>query len=793
MLRPTAWIIPRLESRSFTIMETIHDEQGVHETVASKLRAVHRFYKKLFTPKPQDVWSEEVSAVLLSSVRRQIEPATRHALEAPFTVEELRAALKRACDLSAPGMDGVTYPLLDATSAVSLPRLCAMANALFRGHPLPKGEPSLRGVLLPKKGNLSNLGNYRPLSIAAVTFRILGAAVAQGLQRAAQEVISVSQSGFILGRHSARNVITLYLLLHATQTGMIEDTLWVLNLDQQKAYDHVRREWLLDCLATYGFGPRFLTYVRKIYRHPTLRHCVEGFFTEQIALKCGILQGDPMSCLLYYLSLQPMLDFAQDHHHASTKLRWDTTSPLSVSSLAFADDVLLIVNNKADLAKFLDTLDLYEMASNARVNEDKSQAFFFTRSPDTTGDLSPDDIPFPVIGQSDTEIVHLGYPFRLDGGVPSQTIEKRLSSIRTKVNILCMTKTTLVGQVRICNSFLLSKLWHTICLCPISSSLQHDVNAIVNPFLFLGRRNWIKHEYAIAPRHLGGLGVIDTHQMGHALLGQMVAGLLINPEPIGAQFRQALQEHLWTQYGATPAHFLLRCEQPWLQMTSIVTAQKSFMCRVVAAAGRLLPAIWRELWAHLNPVIARRLLEISKHYRIHPDNSISHKNPLPHDRPFDIDTIGLPFPWRFASLAGRPAAEYTVRHAHSFLARNDAITPDWPFDSTEAQWRQVWLRHTQDNLLTSEATSDVFLLHRRPWLAQKARGDLRLANYNGFDNNNTAAHTLLFDHNSGTAATEPPPENDAYTTDHVFGVSSCMLCDGPLDSAIHRFIDCPTI
>lgn len=138
----------------------------------------------------------------------------------------------------------------------------------------------------------------------------------------------------------------------------------------------------MDYLATYGFGPRFLTYIREIYRHPTLQHCIEGFFTEPIQLHCGILQGDPMSCLLYNFSLQPMLDFAKHHHQAGVKLKWDAAQPLFVSSLAFADDVLLIVNNKENLAKFLDALDLYEMASNAKVNEDKLQAFFFVRAQD---------------------------------------------------------------------------------------------------------------------------------------------------------------------------------------------------------------------------------------------------------------------------------------------------------------------------------------------------------------------------------------------------------------------------
>ncbi|SOV05319.1 uncharacterized protein UDID_11982 [Ustilago sp. UG-2017a] len=77
--------------------------------------------------------------------------------------------------------------------------------------------------------------------------------------------------------------------------------------------------------------------------------------------------------------------------------------------------------------------------------------------------------------------------------------------------------------------------------------------------------------------------------------------------------------------------------------------------------------------------------------------------------------------------------------------------------------------------------------------ASKPQGNRHLANYNEFNNNNITVCTLLFERDSGAAATDSQPENDTYTADHVFGVSSSMHCDGPLDSAIHGFVDCQTI
>ncbi|SPC60820.1 related to Retrovirus-related POL polyprotein [Ustilago sp. UG-2017b] len=901
MYQPTSWIIPRLESRSFATTPDLVDDRGTHTEPHAKLRAIHRFYTTLFTPRHRDMLSEEAAAVLHGSVTHRISSATRHHLEAPFTVSELREALQRAPDTSAPGMDGLTFPLIRAAGGVFVERISRLGNALLRGHRLPVGEPMLRGVLLPKKGDLSSLSNYRPLSIANTAFRLLGGAVSKRLQAAASEVVHSAQTGFITGRSSASNVITVALLQHAVKFGHITENLWILNLDQQNAYDRVRHEWLLACLQAYGFGPRFLTYITEVYRHPSVRQSAEGHFTEPIFLQCGILQGDPMSCLLYNLSLQPLLDHARGRHHAGTTLQWDTTAPLLVSSLAFADDILLVVNNRRDLSNFIDSLGLYELASNAQVNEEKSQAFFFANGPTPDDQIDESDIPYPTLGESMTEIIHLGYPIRLDGGIPQTNIDRRLAGLKSKVNVLATTKTTLLARARICNSFLLAKLWHAFRLCPLPKFLQRDINAIIHPFLFLGRRNWIRFEYVIVPRHLGGLDVISTHHMTITLLGKELAALLTGTDRLATQFCAALQEFLWSEYGAIPAHFVIRHGQPWLQMNNVLLAQKLFMHRAVytlcqlqlsvapdwesisvpellslpfyndmycftfpsvsqttlntwerngfrvwgdilwynpdvhgrsqrvhpsstprcwplvppsasgvqnnyvptrghpdtstpfgRAAGFRIASFWKDMWNNIHPPVSIKLKDIGRHYPLHPDHSTSTMNPRPHDRPYVIDTVGLPFPWRFVTLAGRPAAQYTVKQARSFLGRTDPIVPDWQFESTTAQWRDVWIRHLDQTLVTSEAQSDIFLfLHRRPWLAQKPRMDRRLPNYADLDNiainprDNMRNHELV---------TDPDvPFNDAYEAEHVFGVTRCMLCEGPMDSAAHGFIDCERI
>ncbi|SAM83594.1 related to Retrovirus-related POL polyprotein [Ustilago bromivora] len=779
MFCPMAWIIPKLESQSFATLPPLCDNRGTHNSPEEKLLAIQRFYTALFILMPSTQLTEEAASTLLSSVQGRISSTTHHLCEAPFTMDKLCSVLVQSQEMSTPGLDGISYPLFHILGTTALEKLCRLGNALLCGHHLPDGKPMLRGVLLPKKGDLGLLQNYHLLSIAASSFWLLGGAILKCLQAATQEVISPSQTGFILGHHSASNVITLYLLQHAVQTGKVLGPIWVLNLDQHKAYD----------------------------------------------------RGDPMSCLLYNFSLQPMLDYAKHHHQAGIELNWDADNPMFASSLAFADDILLIVSTRHDLMNFLDALNLYRRASNAKVNKTKSQAFSLSKDQSLADDSLKADIPYPILNDEQAEIIHLGYPFRLDGGIPHITIEWRLASLQAKVNILSTAKTTLLARAQMINAFLLSKLWHTIRLCPIPYTLQHHLNSILNPFLFLGQRNWIHHAYVVSPRHLGGLGVIDTDTMSIALIGQMAANLLQSKEPIewnsivvqgllalpfyndmfcytwpeihatNAQHWEHHGLHVWGDllwynpnergkidhpYVCTNAYPLVPpspagCKNNYIASQGHPATYELFS----TAAGRLLARHWVDMWDKLHPTVCSKLLDTSKIFAIHPNHAKSKKNLCPHDCLFNIDTIGLPFPWHLVTLAEKPIAAYTVKHARTFLSSSNVIKPQWPFEATDTQWWQVWEWYNHASLLTSEALSDVFLfLHSWPWLAQKPRGDRRLTNHNILNNDPIALRTLAHQADTSEAII------DTYREEHVFRVSSCMLCNDPKDSTIHGFIKC---
>ena len=76
------------------------------------------------------------------------------------------------------------------------------------------------------------------------------------------------------------------------------------SLDQEKAFDRVNRSFLLNLLVSVGFGPDFCRWIATLYNGAYMRIILNNWLTERISLERGVRQGDPLSPLLYVLSIE---------------------------------------------------------------------------------------------------------------------------------------------------------------------------------------------------------------------------------------------------------------------------------------------------------------------------------------------------------------------------------------------------------------------------------------------------------------------------------------------------------
>lgn len=69
-------------------------------------------------------------------------------------------------------------------------------------------------AMIPKKKQVVNVGNFHPISLYNVVYKLVSKVIVNCLKLVLLHVISPSQSTFMLGRQITDNIIVAYELVH---------------------------------------------------------------------------------------------------------------------------------------------------------------------------------------------------------------------------------------------------------------------------------------------------------------------------------------------------------------------------------------------------------------------------------------------------------------------------------------------------------------------------------------------------------------------------------------------------
>jgi len=204
----------------------------------------------------------------------------------PFSTAEVTKRLRKF-ENTAPGDDGLTYHhwrRLDPSCTL----LCEVINICLKHRRVPPAWKKAVTVLIYKKGNKDDLGNWRPISLCRTIYKLYAGCISGRLTEwlVSNAVLSPCQKGFLPSDGAFEHVYTLNRELEKARTGRSDKCVaW---LDVSNAFGAIPHAALETAIESCGAGEALLQIVRDIYNDATSSVSIAEGKTPEIRVMSGI-------------------------------------------------------------------------------------------------------------------------------------------------------------------------------------------------------------------------------------------------------------------------------------------------------------------------------------------------------------------------------------------------------------------------------------------------------------------------------------------------------------------------
>ena len=458
------------------------------------LAETYGFYKDLFSAEKCD---ESARDRLFSVNIPKLSDEARASCEGRVTVDELRKALLSMENNKSPGVDGLTTNFYKHFWPLMCDKLALVYNYAFDTGCLTVSQR--RGIisLVFKKGDRTQLKNWRPISLLTTDYKILTKALANRLQRVLSFIVHSDQTASVKGRTINDNARLLHdSISYANECNI---PLALITVDQMKAFDRVSHDFLFRSLEAFGFGPSFMRWIRVFYNSVSSSVKVNGWFTAFIDLKRGLRQGCPLSMPLYILTAEIMAVNIRSNPRIRGILPPGAETELKLSQ--FADDTTLLLADEESITETFHVFHLYERAAGAKINNSKCKGLWCGslrhRVDQLYGfDWYNDCIPDKILGQ---------YFGNID--CSRRNWEGKIQKINNIIGAWCHRDLSLKGRALLINSLLTSTLWYNVTSLAVPSWAISQIEDAIYGFFWKNKHPLVNRDILALPLREGGFNI----------------------------------------------------------------------------------------------------------------------------------------------------------------------------------------------------------------------------------------------------------------------------------------------
>jgi hypothetical protein len=248
----------------------------------------------------------------------------RDSLDSPLTLAELDRSMEGANMKSAPGINGISNVFLKEFWHHFRWPLLRYCECCYAKGTLTQNFRGANIKLIPKKGEISSLGNWRPISLLSNVYKVISRAINNCLNTVVNRICSRSQKGFNDKRFTQECLINVIeSISHCNSTGV---SVAVVAVDMAKAFDTLSHAFLREVFKFFGFGPNITRWLELLGQNR--QACItldDGTYSRNFNLGRGRAQGDNISPNTFNFGEQILL-FKIELDSAITGV-WGTTPP----------------------------------------------------------------------------------------------------------------------------------------------------------------------------------------------------------------------------------------------------------------------------------------------------------------------------------------------------------------------------------------------------------------------------------------------------------------------------------
>ncbi|CAI7920074.1 unnamed protein product, partial [Closterium sp. NIES-54] len=325
--------------------------------------------------------------------RRILDEASAEVISRDWTEAEVKQAIRELANGKSPGGDGIPKELFQYQWELLKKPVMSMVEEFVSSGKLPDVANEAVTILLYKKGEETDVRNYRPITLLTSIYKILAKVVATRMKAVLDQVISKEQFGFLPGRRLADAVS---LVADMIETARNEGSDWYLLLiDFEKAYDSVRRGYMLETIGKLGFPPRFVGWIESLHKDVHIKLCINGWVGDQIQMQKGVRQGCPLAPYLFLCAVEPLSRLVE-----KKELGIGEKGCERLAYVGYADDTTLLLEGEAQLSEAGAVLQEFAVVSGLKVNTGKSAVLPLGKN---VGELAPPGLGYNWVEEKTAE------------------------------------------------------------------------------------------------------------------------------------------------------------------------------------------------------------------------------------------------------------------------------------------------------------------------------------------------------------------------------------------------------